>query len=377
MIQAEVVDVFYRWNGQYEGVAFCMYADILGLATTGVGNLIPLAVALVLPWKHPDGSPASEAEIEDAWSQIQGNMEAAKRGADYACTLTDLRLSREGVEALVQDRLEQNAVILAGRFPQFPDWPADAQLAVLSMAWAMGAGFKFPKFEASIKAGDFRAAAEESAINATGNPGVIPRNKENKKLLLAAADLWENGGDFSRLSFDYSGLPEPRTFGEPAPGGEGGSDARIPWTEIAIGAALGAAALALVAPGVLTQIVAPVVTGVDAVREAVKNLITGGRRGRLQPGKRGEFRAQVKEPRGAAPAVLDLGRQGRRALAALRRDDPRCGPHARRPAAVRGAPRGEGPRSVLAAASGGLDSRGERAPGALHAPRSGRQIPPV
>lgn len=308
MIQPEVVDVFYRWNGQYEGVAFCMYADILGLATTGVGNLIPLAVALVLPWKHPDGSPASEGEIEDAWNKIQGNMEAAKRGADYACTLTDLRLSREGVEALVQDRLDQNAVILAGRFPQFPDWPADAQLAVLSMAWAMGAGFKFPKFEASIKAGDFRAAAEESAINATGNPGVIPRNKENKRLLVAAADLWDNGGDFSRLSFDYSRLPEPRTFGEPAPGGDGGSDTRIPWTEIAIGAALGAAALAVVAPGVLVQIVAPAVAGVDAVRDAVKNLLLGGRRGRLQPGKRRFLRAEVREHGRAPRVVLDLRR---------------------------------------------------------------------
>lgn len=278
MIWPAVEEIFLRWNWQYEGLAFCMYADILGLVTTGVGNLLPLEVALILPWKHPDGSDASEGEIREAWETIDHNMEAARRGAAYACTLTDLRLSREAVEALVQDRLEQNAEVLVKRFPDFPDWPADAQLAVLSMAWAMGAGFNFPKFEALINAGDFAGAAAESKIKEAGNPGVVPRNAENKRLLLAAAQKAANGGDYSQLTPDYSGLRDGLTFGEPAPGGEG--DSKIPWTSVAIGAAVGVAALAFFAPATL---LAPM-----AAAEALGGWIVraiGGKRGRLQPGK--------------------------------------------------------------------------------------------
>lgn len=281
MIWPSVEEVFYRWTAQYEGVAFCMYADILGLVTTGVGNLLPLEVALVLPWKHPDGTLASRGEIEEAWNTINGNEEAARRGARYACTLTDLRLSEEAVDALVRDRLEQNAEILARRFPAFADWPADAQLAVLSMAWAMGAGFHFPKFQSAINAGDFAAAAAESTINATGNPGVVPRNAENERLLLAADDLWRNGGDFSRLSFDYSHLGRGLTFGDPAPGGE--ADRAIEWTPIAIGAALGVAALAIVAPGALLAPMAALEAGALWIGRAFGRML--GDRGRLLPGQ--------------------------------------------------------------------------------------------
>jgi GH24 family phage-related lysozyme (muramidase) len=223
MIWPAVAEVFFRWNARYEGVVYCLYADILGLATTGVGNLVPdLFTSLQLPWKHADGTPATPEEIEEAWFSIQKNMEAAKKGAAYACTLTDLRLTEEDVEVLVAWRLEQMAEHLVKRFPDFPDWPADAQLATLSMAWAMGPGFKFPKFEAAVKAYDFRAAAEESAINATGNPGVVPRNAENKRLFLAAADRLDEGADPSRLSFDYSGLVPPKGIGGAAAGGGSG-----------------------------------------------------------------------------------------------------------------------------------------------------------
>ncbi len=249
MIWPAVVAIFLRWNWQFEGLAFCMYADILGLPTTGVGNLLPEDVALILPWKHPDGTAATKDEISAAWHLINKNMEAAKKGADYACTLTDLRLSMEAVEALVEDRLEQNAEFLTNRFPDFPDWPADAQLATLSMAWAMGPAFDFPKFEEAVQSWDFHTAALESKINAAGNPGVVPRNSADLALFNAAAVKVANGGDYSELTFDYSNLRDGRTFGQPAPGGA--ADSAIPWTAVAVGAALGLAGLAVFVPGAL------------------------------------------------------------------------------------------------------------------------------
>ena len=90
-------------------------------------------------------------------------------------------------------------VALARRFPDLPTWPASAQLAVLSLAWACGPGFRFPKTEAAIRTQDWATAAEEGVINSVGNPGVIPRNKANRQLFLAAAHVVAIGGDRSVL----------------------------------------------------------------------------------------------------------------------------------------------------------------------------------
>jgi hypothetical protein len=48
-----------------------MYADVLGLITTGQGNLIdPKPAALALPWRNRDGALASSAEISAEWDRI-------------------------------------------------------------------------------------------------------------------------------------------------------------------------------------------------------------------------------------------------------------------------------------------------------------------
>jgi hypothetical protein len=74
-------------------------------------------------------------------------------------------------------------------FHCFDEWPADVQLGIHSMAWAMGAGFmrKFPKFTDACKACDWKRAAVECRMNTVNNPGLVPRNVANKKLFLTAA----------------------------------------------------------------------------------------------------------------------------------------------------------------------------------------------
>ena len=65
-------------------------------------------------------------------------------------------LGDDAINDLIQKRLSDNESFLKRHSPfaDFEDWPADAQLAVLSMAWAMGAGgvLGFSKFCAACSA---------------------------------------------------------------------------------------------------------------------------------------------------------------------------------------------------------------------------------
>jgi hypothetical protein len=80
-------------------------------------------------------------------------------------------------------------------FAEFDDWPADAQLGLLSMAWALGPAFRFLNFQAACQARDFRTAAVESHMNDTNNPGLRPRNKANFQLFESAAEADEGNLD--------------------------------------------------------------------------------------------------------------------------------------------------------------------------------------
>ena len=92
-------------------------------------------------------------------------------------------------------------------FQSFDTWPADAQLALLSMAWAMGPGGPggFPHFRAGCQALDFKTAAAQCQMNAAGNPGLVPRNQANVTLFSNAAIVLagEAKGSFQRPTLYY------------------------------------------------------------------------------------------------------------------------------------------------------------------------------
>ncbi len=228
LVWPSVAEVFYAWNAQYEGAVLWMYADIKNYITTGVGNLIdPIDRALSLPWRHEDGTAASDDEIREAWYAVKDDPKSASKGHKYAEGLTDLRLTEGDVAELVDSMMQKNAAALAKRWPAFPSWPADAQLATLSMAWAMGSGFNFPTFSAAVAVQDFVTASQNCTIKEEGNPGVIPRNKANRELFLAAADVLASGSDPSVLTFDYSGLRRPDGAPPPLPRASSGTSKAV------------------------------------------------------------------------------------------------------------------------------------------------------
>ncbi len=190
---------FLPFTERLEGCVRWMYLDILGLVTVGYGNLIdPIQTALDGLYRvRGNGLPATRDQIAAEWRMVKGHKTAAKHGHRVLEGPTTLRLTDEGLEKIVGDRLALNETVLRKRFPDMDAWPADAQLATHSMAWACGANFHFPRLAAALRAKDFELAAKECHIDTDGpdhipgtaddNHGVIQRNVDNKRMYANAA----------------------------------------------------------------------------------------------------------------------------------------------------------------------------------------------
>lgn len=184
MLHESVKAAWHAFSEPLEGRVRSMYMDVKGLITTGVGNLIdPFPAARALPWKRADGTLATEEQVSDAWHRLKSHPEYAHRHVRHAEALTQLYLTDDDIDALVAKKLEENAAfITAHHFPLFPEFPADAQLGIMSMAWAVGPGFptKFPTFSGFAERQAWEDALPHCSIRTEGNPGVIPRNRANR-----------------------------------------------------------------------------------------------------------------------------------------------------------------------------------------------------
>jgi hypothetical protein len=225
-----IKDTFFDFSAQREGFTPFMYADTLNLVTTGIGNLIDngarngfdisenaMAPAMSLPWKikgagwtskNPvTAGDASREEIRESWIRTklreQENPGFNKRGGFAYAGFQPLTLDLEGLKQLFNKTLTRFDSTLAQKYPGYETWPADAQMATLSMAWAMGPAFNFPAFKAAVDRLDFRKAAELSFFK--GGGGTLEnrsgRNRENVIMFTNAADVLKAGADPDRLFF--------------------------------------------------------------------------------------------------------------------------------------------------------------------------------
>src|SRR5579871_13382 len=157
---ASVQTAFRSFSETFEGCVPHMYLDILGLVTVGVGNLVdPVELAKALPFRFKNkpsiatpGAPATPEQIAAEWQKLKENQHLAQAGFHACEPLTDLELSAPDLDSLVFARVTNDANFLKRQrpFQAFDTWPADAQLGLLSMAWAMGPGGpgQFPHFSA-------------------------------------------------------------------------------------------------------------------------------------------------------------------------------------------------------------------------------------
>ena len=203
-----VKSAFPAFTVRFEGRVPCMYTDVLGLVTVGVGNLIdPMYGAMSLPWRRrSDGAMATQGEITTEWQAVKRLRLAATAG--YPGRL--LCLSDDVIDTLVAYKLLANETILAKRWANWATWPADAQLGAHSCAWAAGPGWVAPHFDAAVLAGAWLACAgitgtsgdvasthghawlrDSTVPDESGpanlNPGLRARNLANQVLFANAA----------------------------------------------------------------------------------------------------------------------------------------------------------------------------------------------
>lgn len=213
---------FVAFSSRFEGVVPWMYLDIDGAVTVAIGNLIDPLPAVLPPFvRRSDGAPATRAEIVNEWRRVKAHPTAAHDGHKVLESFTALRLTDEGVAQVVGAKVDEMDGQLARRFGctahddcrQHPElgavctehgyasWPADAQLATLSMAWACGPGFRFPALERALRAGDFATAARECRMDDSRNKGLTPRNAANRGLYENAARIVAEGLDYDELHY--------------------------------------------------------------------------------------------------------------------------------------------------------------------------------
>jgi hypothetical protein len=154
---------FFDWSTKFEGYCDCMYLDkhkdaageLDPLVTTGVGNLIdPASYAIPLLWRRRrDNALATQREIMDEWARVKNAKELALRPYPERRAITTLYLTRADVEVLVRRKLCEVDSVMRQAFKKYDVWPADAQLGILSMCWAMGSNFhvRFPRFSAHAR----------------------------------------------------------------------------------------------------------------------------------------------------------------------------------------------------------------------------------
>lgn len=202
-MRASVTSNWITDNTPLEGFLPYMYTDSLGFVTTGMGNEIDsVAQAASLPWKNPDGSATSYSDVAAQWQAVK---EAYPGVQSVNCeNLTTARITRGDIVGLVTETLSQHEKILTRYFPGFGSWPADGQMGLLFMSWAMGPGFppSFPAFSAALNESppNFAKVVASGQYEFRGS-GVAARIADVKKLLQNAADVTAKGLDPETLFY--------------------------------------------------------------------------------------------------------------------------------------------------------------------------------
>lgn len=231
-MRAVVRSRWLEFNTRLEGRVFKMYADVFGYITVGVGDLInKIEVAAALPWKlDSTGELAPKDVVREDWSALKQRKDLVGKRHDLQASATRVHLTNPDVDALVMRSLQANYNWLkVHHFPELDSYCADAQMGLLSLTWAYGAGFPGLKrfierrFEELAEAGDWAALVTPDAegeypakINEKGNKGVIERNARNRACFSNAAIVEANGLDPEHLYWPGAPSLEP-LFDDPTP----------------------------------------------------------------------------------------------------------------------------------------------------------------
>lgn len=184
---APTFDEIKLFVAPFEGNISHMYLDTEGYVTVGIGNMLPNAAAAVLLrfTNRTTKNDATEAEIKADFESVakQAKAQSALKYKEF----TKLDMPDVEVNRLFQSRIAEFQKQLRKLYPKYDEYPASAQLAMLDMAFNMGAGglkTKWPKLNKSIDALSWADAAEQCE-----RPGAnAVRNSGTKALFMQAAE---------------------------------------------------------------------------------------------------------------------------------------------------------------------------------------------
>ncbi len=207
MAHRSALEAFVPMNSPIEGVFHWLYLDVKRLATTAMGCLVDtIALVTALRWRLPNGELASRAQVISEWAALNARPELSAYAASSHVieSATTIRLLDSDISSVVQNRLLAIEQRMRHFFKNWDYFPADAQLALLSMGWALGSDFEtgYPKLTAAANRGDWETCAIECEISHAGNAGVIARNTQNVL-------LFHNAHAVSELHIDPETLHWP------------------------------------------------------------------------------------------------------------------------------------------------------------------------
>lgn len=180
-MKQEVTDQFFEWSQRFESYCDWMYLDVRGLVTIGIGNLIEPKAYAMSCLDYTGGDPGV------AWDLVKSRQDMKLHGGEAFAALTTVRATPDSIKRLCNQRLAQMESTLKQVFTEWEDWPWQAQLATLSLSWALGPAFTlhWPKFTADCKKQDWASAAVDCHMSESGqNQSFRDRNAANKQLFL-------------------------------------------------------------------------------------------------------------------------------------------------------------------------------------------------
>ena len=204
-----VLKALPKFLKEYEGKVNFMYLDVKGLVTVGIGHLIdPVNMALKLEFGTKSGSPVSGAEITAEWQKVKARTDLMGKGSAEFGAITTLQLTDTGIQSMVIDDAKgiENYIKTnpsAMKFySNFDNWPADAQLGFMGVAWG---GIPIPQFgwhklPEACRLEDWNKAAVECRIS---SPIAAGRNEAHQLMFSNAAAIKANGDDITQITWPY------------------------------------------------------------------------------------------------------------------------------------------------------------------------------
>lgn len=154
-----------------------MYLDRRMLVSTGVTHAVePVEHALDLPWRDKSsGMPVTDRKrIAAEWSIVTEAKLLMPLGPQGFDDITTLMLDDDDITNLVvQDAMAiESDLKRTQAFADFAQWPADAQLGVMSLAWAIEPTLLvsdlWPAFKEAVAREAWDAAAAECSLRSSG-----------------------------------------------------------------------------------------------------------------------------------------------------------------------------------------------------------------